>query len=138
MPLIIRFQIVLLEDYGLDTSTHKSALISEEDIRNAEVVVGVTRNHQRAIQQQFGAELTKGKVTSLDKDVSDPWHAPREVYRACAQQIKPLVEGFLTEYLALAVPGMAPPSLAEAKPKKIQAGETQSVEKKGWTRFKGW
>jgi protein-tyrosine-phosphatase len=84
---------VLKEDYGLDTSQHRSQLISHDDAESACVLIGVTRSHTQYLGKLFPA--FKSKIVSLSRDVNDPWHQPIQSYKHCAATMKPLVEEIL-------------------------------------------
>ena len=88
---------VLLNDFSLDLSQHRSALLTATEVDSATLIVGVTRSHVAAVLDRFPS--SKGKVFALTRDVPDPWHQPVHVYRQCAHTMKPLVYEILTEKL---------------------------------------
>ena len=80
---------VLHDDFDLDLQNHRSAMLSSQDVKDAHIIIGVTKSHVRVINQKY-PEST-GKVHSLPVDVSDPWHASLDTYKLCAHQMRPLV-----------------------------------------------
>jgi protein-tyrosine-phosphatase len=82
--------VVMRDDYGLDTTQHRSTLISNECAEKASIMIGVTQNHARYLKMMFPQH--SHKIRSLAADVSDPWHQPIECYRLCAATMQPLVK----------------------------------------------
>ncbi len=80
---------VMREEYGLDTSSHRSRLLTPDDIAQATAIYGVSKSHANAILTLF--PQARNKVWSLSRDVSDPWHQHVSVYKSCAAQLVPLV-----------------------------------------------
>ena len=81
---------LLQEQYDIDMSSHRSALLTAAEAEEAIALVGVTRSHAAYIRGDFPDY--SHKVTNLSTDVSDPWHQPKVVYQQCAAIMKPLVE----------------------------------------------
>jgi protein-tyrosine-phosphatase len=44
---------IMRDDFGIDISSHRSRLLSEEDIREADVIVGITSSHRQHIINKF-------------------------------------------------------------------------------------
>ena len=81
---------VLKEDFGLDHSAHRSSLLTEEDLLQANFIVGLTKNHLRHILNAFPVAKNPeiaSKMLTIGCDIEDPWHQEQAVYRACAHQI---------------------------------------------------
>jgi protein-tyrosine phosphatase len=81
--------IVMKEDFDIDMNSHRSALLTQADVDRADAIVGVTLSHIDFISANFAGAT--GKVYSMNRDVSDPWHAPLETYRSCAHQLSSLI-----------------------------------------------
>ena len=81
--------VVMKEDYNIDMSSHRSCLLTQADVNAADAIVGVTRSHVNYISENFS--VSSDKLYSMNKDVSDPWHAPLEVYKRCAAQLSELI-----------------------------------------------
>ena len=86
--------IVLKEDFNIDMSQHRSSLLNQTEVDEAEAIICVSSGHKAFIHQNF-ANCEK-KVHTFSSGIADPWHAPMEVYRACAHQISELVPAQLT------------------------------------------
>ena len=83
--------VCLKEDFGLDHSTHRSSLLTEDDLLQANFVVGLTTSHLRHIQKTFPVAKNPeiaSKMLTIGCDIEDPWHQEQAVYRACAHQIR--------------------------------------------------
>mmetsp|Transcript_4438 Transcript_4438/g.4563 ORF Transcript_4438/g.4563 Transcript_4438/m.4563 type:complete len:162 (-) Transcript_4438:110-595(-) len=85
--------IIMAEDFGIDISNHRSKLLTLNDIQEATHIVGVSRSHSEWVISMYTEYFTNhpGKLTSLDKNVPDPWHSPTDVYRACVNMMEPLI-----------------------------------------------
>lgn len=84
--------------FNIDISSHRSALLSEEDVRTASYLIGVSRSHELAVRSHF-PELVGQKLLALNRDIPDPWHAHRAVYEECAAMINTSVEDVLSKLL---------------------------------------
>lgn len=103
----------LKEDWGIDISSHKARLIKYEDIKNAYLVLTMTRNHKDAITRLFPdikprvytlKEYAEGKNTKeyfgkdiaddydFTLDILDPYGMSIQVYRQCAGDIKEAID----------------------------------------------
>jgi protein-tyrosine-phosphatase len=85
---------VMMNEYGIDTSSHRSKLLSAEDVEQAYLIIPVKRDLGVYIKQAHPAAATKLKY--LSKDVMDPWRQPYSVYLNCAH----MVDSLVTEVLA--------------------------------------
>lgn len=90
---------VLLKDYSLDMSSHRSALLTAEDVNDASHIIGVSKSHVQWILKQFPEASRKTKA--LPVDIPDPWHQREEVYRACAKVMQPLVYDVMAEVTSM-------------------------------------
>ena len=86
--------IVMKTEFGIDTASHRSKIISEEDVESATILIGVTRSHAGILAKSF--PFYAHKITHLDRDISDPWHQSVDVYEECAEQMYPLVTSVLS------------------------------------------
>ena len=88
---------ILAKEFSLDLSSHRSSMLTLQEVNDAKIIIGVTELHVEMILRMFPS--SEGKLHSFDSDVSDPWHAPLEEYRACANEMMPLVYQKLNELL---------------------------------------
>ena len=87
--------IVMKQDFGIDMSAHRSALLQQSDIDTATAIIGVSGSHVAYIDENF--TVNPNILHTMSENVSDPWHAPIEVYRACAHQLAKLVPSKLSD-----------------------------------------
>ena len=80
---------ILAEEFSLDLSSHRSSMLTLQEVNDAKIIIGVTKSHVAAILRMFPS--SEAKLHALGSDVSDPWHASLEVYRVCANEMMPLV-----------------------------------------------
>ncbi len=74
---------------GLDLASHVSQPLTESLVRNADLLLAMTRSHRDAILAQWPA--AGGRVHLLRPDggdVADPIGCPTDVYEQCAAQLK--------------------------------------------------
>jgi protein-tyrosine phosphatase len=111
----------LKKDWGIDISYHLSKLIGCKDIKEAYLVLTMTRKHKDAlirlfpnleskiytlkeyaegnnIKNYFSKDITNNYDFSLD--ILDPYGMPLQVYKQCASEIKNAIDK-VTERLAL-------------------------------------
>ena len=78
---------------GLDLASHVSQPLTEQLVRNADLLLAMTRAHRDAILAQWPD--AGGRVHLLMQsgaDVPDPIGCPAEMYERCAAQLKAGIE----------------------------------------------
>ena len=76
-----------------DYSAHRSKTVTEEMIRNAETVIGLTNRHAMELLFRFPAYASKIHV--MPRDISDPYGGDLSVYLQCLSDIETaLAEAF--------------------------------------------
>jgi protein-tyrosine phosphatase len=94
--------IEVARELGADLSGHMSLPLTAELVRQADVLIAMTRGHLFALAERFGSQGVQLRLLSPDgQDVPDPIGADQETYRACARQIQ--------EYLAQLLPEVQQP-----------------------------
>ena len=93
------FSVLEMSERGLDIADHRSQPITDELLRNANVVLVMARNHRDAISAEFPMHAEKvflfSELGSSDYDIVDPIGQPRTEYAACARELETLVnQGF--------------------------------------------
>lgn len=73
----------VMEKRGLDLTGHRAALLSLDDINNANTIIAMTNSHQEQILSM--SQEAVGKIIVLN--VSDPFGGSEADYEACADQI---------------------------------------------------
>jgi len=91
-------QEVLVNEYGIDMTPHRSRLLSEQDIRDAVMIVPVKKELGVYIADMFPS-LEADKIVYFSKDIEDPWRQPYEVYAQCARSVHLLIEELWTKYM---------------------------------------
>jgi protein-tyrosine-phosphatase len=61
---------IMKETYGINISSHRSRLLSEEDVRHADVIVGITASHREHIIRSF----PEGRVVGFPSCHLPPVH----------------------------------------------------------------
>ncbi len=80
--------IEVMKQRGLDLTNHASQPLTERLVRNADIILTMTRGHRDAIAAQWPQFAGRTKMLCRDQaDVSDPIGGPSELYRSCADQI---------------------------------------------------
>jgi protein-tyrosine phosphatase len=83
-----------MREVGGDLSGHASQPVTENLVRQADVIWTMTASHRAAILAQFPEAGGRVAMLSPDKiDVSDPIGGPLETYRKCADEIRKHLAG---------------------------------------------
>lgn len=78
----------ILVERGVDLRQHSAQQISDQLIRQADLIIPMTKQHRKAIVDFWPEAASRTKLLSpSDRDLSDPIGGPMEVYRECADQI---------------------------------------------------
>ncbi|QZY55507.1 low molecular weight protein arginine phosphatase [Crassaminicella profunda] len=84
--------VVAMNEKGIDLSAHEATLVTKELIKEADLILTMTRNHQQ--QVLYIEPKAKEKTYTLKEyigdegDILDPYGQPIEVYRKCAKEIE--------------------------------------------------
>ncbi len=74
---------------GLQLVDHESQPLTDQLVRQADVIWTMTRIHRQAIVAQWPEAASRTLVLSLDQmDIADPIGGPAEYYERCAEQIE--------------------------------------------------
>ncbi len=68
-----------------DYLSHVSHTVTEDDVAEAEMVVGISSRHAMQLMLTFPAYATK--ITALPMDIADPYGGDEAVYEQCLTQI---------------------------------------------------
>jgi protein-tyrosine-phosphatase/tRNA A37 threonylcarbamoyladenosine synthetase subunit TsaC/SUA5/YrdC len=78
-----------MAEVGADLSAHESQPVTENLVRQADVILTMTAAHRAAILAQFPDAAGRVSMLSPDRqDVLDPIGGPLATYRRCAEQIR--------------------------------------------------
>lgn len=80
--------IEVLAQRQLDLSQHQSQPVTDQLVRNADLILAMTRSHRAALLERWPEAASRVFLVRHDRgDVSDPIGGPLEVYRRCAEQL---------------------------------------------------
>lgn len=80
--------VEVMAQRGLDLSGHESQPVTERLVRQADLILAMTRSHRDAIAAQWPAAANRTQVLCRNgADVADPIGGSRELYDRCADQI---------------------------------------------------
>ena len=91
--------VTVLRELGLDISGHSARLLTEELLKDADLVLTMTAAHKQSIQQQFPAAADRvftvkefaGEISNLD--IPDPYGQGITAYRSAAAELKKSLAG---------------------------------------------
>ena len=80
--------VEILAAEGIDLSGHESQPLTDSIVRNADLMITMTRSHRHAIIAEWPEAAPRVKLLcKKGGDVADPIGGPIEAYRRCAEQI---------------------------------------------------
>lgn len=85
---------VLMDEFGIDISSHRSKVLDIDDIRQAWLILVMTGRHKKMILDIYPEAADKiytlGQYAELggDPDISDPYGGDYDVYKDCAYEIE--------------------------------------------------
>lgn len=81
--------VAVMAQRGIDLGDHESQPVTEQLIRNADLILTMTRSHRQAILSEWPEAADRVKLLCHDgSDVPDPVGGPIELYRHCVDQIE--------------------------------------------------
>ncbi|MFN3191239.1 MAG: Sua5/YciO/YrdC/YwlC family protein [Aureliella sp.] len=87
---------VVMEKCGLSLRDHQSRTVTEQAVRNADLILAMTSSHRAALLSQFPEAENKVHLLGGDgQDVADPFGGTEAIYRECADQIDRFVEAWV-------------------------------------------
>jgi len=95
--------VEVMAELGIDISGHRSRMISEELVRQADYIFAMTRGQVEALIATFPEAREKtfllrefnDELEEFEKDVPDPIGGSQEVYRLCRDKIQQGITGIL-------------------------------------------
>jgi protein-tyrosine-phosphatase len=88
----------LREQYGIETNSHKSLALTEEMVKNADLIIAMTASHRNHIGMLCPDCLEKIRLLSefsIGGDITDPFGGQLGVYQACFKSMQPALENLL-------------------------------------------
>ena len=90
-----RHAITVMEEDGLCLLSHRAAIVSDEMLAGAELVLTMTGGHRAVLLSDYPTAgnrvFTLAEYVGDETDVADPFGGSLEEYRACAAQIKDML-----------------------------------------------
>lgn len=90
-----REAVEVMAELGISLHEHRAALLTPEDIREADLVLTMTSGHReyikRLVPHSQGKIFTLADYAGDSKDIPDPIGYPLEAYRGCARRLAELV-----------------------------------------------
>lgn len=88
--------VIVMANRGIDISQHRSRVVTEEMIRDAALILTMTRSHAEAIRAEFPAYRSKvhqlSEMVGAKFDIEDPVGGTLEQYEMTVQEIGNLIE----------------------------------------------
>ena len=87
---------IVMNEIGIDISSHKSRQLTKEMIENADLILTMTNGHKTtvlsAVPQAEGKVFTLAEYSGEDKDVIDPFGGSIEDYKFCRNEIERMAD----------------------------------------------
>lgn len=87
--------ILLLEEEGIDVSFHRARKLTREMIKQADLILVMTADHEKAVREAAPEALDRIKLlkeftgdVSNGKNITDPFGGSLQVYRETLQEIR--------------------------------------------------
>lgn len=88
----------VMQRRGLNLKNHQSCSVTEQSLRNADLVLTMTQGHRRAILENLPDLESKIHLLSGEhSDVSDPFGGPESLYAECADQIEQYLQRWVSK-----------------------------------------
>ncbi len=98
--------ILAMVERGLDTSRHRSRMVSAKLMAGSDLVLTMTGGHAEAIRAEFPNYAFKvhllTEMSGPAYDVQDPYRGPLRAYQRTADEIEGLVERGVSRIIELA------------------------------------
>lgn len=90
------FSREVMAERGLALDSHVARTVTGEMLKEADLVIVMTRSHREALTAEFPAARPKIRLMSqlngLEYDIADPYGKPRSAYEMCANDLDLLLE----------------------------------------------
>ncbi|MBC7251263.1 MAG: low molecular weight protein arginine phosphatase [Anaerolineae bacterium] len=96
----------VMAERGVNIGGHRTHELTAEDVESATLILTMTEVHAQALRRKWPQHSRKvyrlSEMAGQQLDVEDPYGAPLDVYRACADEIEALIEEGYERILELA------------------------------------
>jgi protein-tyrosine-phosphatase len=86
----------VMQEHGLALDGHVARTVDETMMREADLILVMTRSHRDALAAEFPWARPKvhlmSELNQLEYDITDPYGKPLENYRTCASDLQNLIE----------------------------------------------
>jgi protein-tyrosine phosphatase len=90
--------VKVLADAGIALTDHESQPVTEQLVRQADIIWTMTRSHRQALVSAWPESAARVSVLCRDgSDISDPIGGTEAQYQQCAEQIRQEIEARLQE-----------------------------------------
>jgi len=83
--------IAVMRDIGVDLSEHRAQLVTEEVLRDADLILTMTGRHRDYLRQAYGEQkniFSLYEFLGQERDIQDPFGWGEDVYRECRDEIE--------------------------------------------------
>jgi protein-tyrosine-phosphatase len=98
--------LAVMAERGIDITDHIAHTINADDVAEADLILVMSQEHERAIRNtwpQYAWKIHRlSEMVGKRKDIADPYGGPIEEYRACADMISDYIDRGLERILQLA------------------------------------
>jgi protein-tyrosine phosphatase len=83
--------IEVMQDYRIDISGHRARQVTEEMVRDADLILAMARHHREMLKNTF--QEAEGKIFTLKEyagtgtDIEDPYGSSKDFYELIAEEI---------------------------------------------------
>ena len=88
--------ITVMAERGIQISDHIAHTITAEDVAEADLILAMSREHERVIRNtwpQYGWKVHRvSEMAGKQRDVTDPYGASLAEYRACADTLAEYID----------------------------------------------
>lgn len=92
--------VTVMSELALDLSAHESQPLTQQLVKQADIILTMTRSHRQAILAQWPDAARRVHLLRCDDlDISDPIGQSTDHYRRCAEQIRGEIAARLDELL---------------------------------------
>ena len=86
----------VMEDMGLSLACHKSKMIDQKQLKNAKLVLTMTKAHLFSVKSfcKGANAFTLAEYAGEGRDIQDPFGGDLKTYQDCANEIESLILAF--------------------------------------------
>ncbi len=104
---------VVMAERGIDLSDHRAREVTWQMMREADLVLVMTRAHREALQAEFPEAASKiyllSEMVGKTYDIADPYAGSLQYYAYCAEELAALIDEGYERILRLADQGAPEP-----------------------------